>query len=158
MNNTFLREVEDFPESLAKGMLKALVIGTINDITHTQMNRIITTLQRLSGGERQAPVKVARILADEIGASKATTYVEKAHSEGLIPRRQYDEMRAALVLYSPREKLPAPWEEQRRALVQGQRQLRTSLQELGEVGREVVKAPFTALEKDVQRLKKVWGL
>ncbi len=150
--------MEEFPDSLAKRMLNTLVMKTINDITSTQMSRIIDRVRRMSSGEREAPAKVAWALANEIGAEKALDYVEKALANGLISTTQYNEMRSTLLLHIPRERLPAPWAAlQREQLLKQEKEMRRMVSTLTEAGQEVLRAPVRALEKDIQRLRRSWG-
>ncbi len=144
---------------LASRFVQALTSGSINDISYDQMNRIIRKLQRMAPAERHTGVKVGKVLVDELGVKKANEYVEKALAQGLVSIKEYDELKAALTLYTPREKLPPSWAGRgRQELLVTQKRLRSDAEQLSNAGKEVIKMPMRALEKDLDRLRKVWGI
>ena len=100
-------QVEAPPEdTVGTRILKTLVTGSINDITYEQMNRIVRRLSRMPVRERGIPMRVADVLADELGPQKALQYLDKALAAGQMKAREYDEMRAALLLPMPRKEIP----------------------------------------------------
>ena len=146
-------------ETLSAKMLKALVGRTINDISYEEMNRIIRRIQRMPQRERDAPKRVADLLAEEIGEKKALTYVDKALAAGMITARDYEQMRAALIFPLPRAEIPAPTiAREAAALLETQIRIREDFRRLSLAGREGFRKPFEALDKDVKRLRKAWGL
>jgi len=146
-------------DSLGTRVLKTLVAKTINDITYEQMSRIVRRLSRMPKRDRGVPIRVADVLADEIGAQKALVYIDKALAAGNIKAREYDEMRAALLLPMPRREVPAPTIRKMAAeLVQGQERLRDDFRKLTGMGQEVFRKPFKNVDEDVKRLKKSWGI
>jgi len=154
------RVVEAPPDdTLGTRILKTLVTRTINDITYEQMNRIVRRLGRMPARERGIPVRVADVLADELGPQKAIVYIDKALAAGTIKAREYDEMRAALLLPIPRGEIPTPTIRRMAAeLVQGQERVRDDLRKLTGLGQEAFSKPFKQVDEDVKRLKKAWGL
>ena len=146
-------------DSLATRVLKTLVNRTINDITYDQMNRIVRRLSRMPERERGIPRRVADVLSDELGAQKALVYIDKALAAGQIKVREYDEMRAALLLPLPRREIPAPVIRKMAAeVVQGQERLREDFRKLTGMGQDAFRKPFKKVDEDVQRIKKAWGL
>lgn len=146
-------------DTLATRVLKTLVSRTINDITYEQMSRIVRRLSRMPKTERGIPKRVADVLADEIGPQKALVYIDKALAAGQIKAREYDEMRAALLLPMPRKEIPAPTIRKMAAeLVQGQERLREDFRKLTGMGQETFRKPFEKVDEDVKRIKKAWGL
>jgi len=146
-------------DTLATRVLKTLVSRTINDITYEQMSRIVRRLSRMPKTDRGIPKRVADVLADELGPQKALQYIDKALAAGQIKAREYDEMRAALLLPMPRREIPAPAIRRMAAeLVQGQERLREDFRKLTGMGQEAFKRPFEKVDQDVKRLKKAWGL
>jgi len=152
--------VEAIPEdTVGARMLKALVTKTINDITYEQMSRIARRLSRMSSRERGVPKRVADVLADELGAQKALQYCDKALAAGNIKAREYDEMRAALLLPMVRTEIPLPTIRRMAAdLVGGQEKLRQDFRKLTGMGQDAFRKPFNAVDEDVKRLKKAWGI
>ncbi len=147
------------PRELASRFVQALTSGSINDISYAQMNRIIKRLGNMPPADRHVGVKVGKVLVDELGIAKANQYVEKALAQGLVSAKEYEELKAAVTLYTTRETLPPSWAGRgRRELLQAQKRLRVEAQQLGSTGKEVIKAPLQALDKDVERLRKAWGL
>ncbi|KKM65278.1 hypothetical protein LCGC14_1492930 [marine sediment metagenome] len=146
-------------DTLGTRVLKTLVSRTINDITYEQMNRIVRRLSRMPQTERGIPVRVADLLADELGPQKALVYIDKALAAGQIKAREYDEMRSALLLPIPRKEIPDPTIRKMAAeLVQGQERLREDFRKLTDMGQEAFRKPFEKVNEDVKRIKKAWGL
>jgi len=146
-------------DSVATRVLKTLVTRTINDITYDQMNRIVRRLSRMPERERGIPRRVADVLADELGAQKAIVYIDKALAAGQIKAREYDEMRAALLLPMPRKEIPDPAIRRMAAeLVQGHERLRGDFRKLTGLGQDAFRKPFDKVDEDVKRIKKAWGL
>ncbi len=146
-------------DSIATRVLKTLVTRTINDITYEQMNRIVRRLSRMPERERGIPRRVADVLADELGPQKALVYIDKALAAGQIKAREYDEMRAALLLPMPRREIPTPTIRKMAAeLVQGQEKLREDFRKLTGMGQDAFRKPFERVDEDVKRIKKAWGL
>jgi len=155
-----VRNIEALPEdTVAANIIKALVNKTINDITYEQMSRIARRLSRMSSRERGVPKRVADVLADELGPQKALQYCDKALAAGNIKAREYDEMRAALLLPLPRTEIPVPTIRRMAAdLVGGQDKLRQDFRKLTGAGQEAFRKPFEAVDKDVKRIRRSWGL
>lgn len=146
-------------DTIAARMLKALVTRTINDISYETMGRIVRRLQRMSIGERGSEKRVAEALSEELGREKALEYVEKALAGGMITARQYEPLRAHLIFGLPREEIPIPWAGRgRKELLETQKRLQRDFTALGQGSREAFEAPMKALNKDVQRLRRAWGL
>jgi len=146
-------------DTLGTRVLKTLVARTINDITYEQMSRIVRRLSRMPKTERGIPKRVADVLADEIGPHKALVYIDKALAAGQIKAREYDEMRAALLLPMPRREIPTPTIRKMAAeLVQGHERIREDFRKLTGMGQEAFRKPFEKVDEDVKRLKKAWGL
>jgi len=144
---------------LGDQILKTLITKTINDITHEQMSRIVRRLGRMPRTERGIPKRVADVLADELGPQKAIQYIDKALAAGQIKAREYDEMRAALLLPMPRAEIPAPTVRRMAVdLVYGQQRLKEDFNKLTEQGQAAFRKPFEAVDKDVKRMKKALGL
>ena len=145
--------------TLASWMIKALVSKTINDITYEQMSRIVRRLGRMSKIDRGVPKRVADVLADELGSHKALQYLDKALAAGQVKAREYDEMRAALLLPMPRQEIPAPTIRRMAAdLVGGQEKLRGDFRKLTGAGQQAFRKPFEAVDQDVKRMRKAIGL
>jgi len=145
-------------DTIASQMLKGLVTGSINDITYEQMNRIVRALQRMSRGERDAPKLVAAVLTEELGPQKALGYLDKSLAAGLIKKRDYEAMRAALILPLPREEIPRPAVAKAAAeLVETQTRMRGEVRRLRRTGSQALERPFRALDEDVKRLRRAWG-
>ena len=146
-------------DTLGTRVLKILVTRTINDITYEQMNRIIRRLSRMPARERGIPRRVADVLADELGPKKALQYIDKALAAGQIKVQEYDEMRTALLLPMPRKEIPYPTIRRMAAeLVQGQEKLREDFRRLTGAGQQAFQKPFKAVDEDVKRIRKSWGL
>jgi len=146
-------------DTVAARIIKALVTKTINDITYEQMSRIARRIGRLPVRDRGVPKRVADVLADELGPHKALQYCDKALAAGSIKAREYDEMRAALLLPMPRTEIPAPTIRRMAAdLVGGQERLRSDFRKLTGAGQQAFRKPFAAVEKDVTRMRKAIGL
>ena len=146
-------------DTLGTRVLKTLVTRTINDITYEQMSRIVRRLGRMPTRERGIPKRVADVLADELGPQKALVYIDKALAAGQIMAREYDEMRAALLLPMPRAEIPFPVIRKMAAeLVQGQQRLKEDFNKLTGQGQVAFRKPFEKVDEDVKRLKRAWGL
>ncbi|MBA7671315.1 hypothetical protein ES703_79471 [subsurface metagenome] len=155
------REMVEAPpeDTVGARILKTLVTRTINDITMDQMNRIVRRLNRMPRTERGIPKRVADVLADEIGPHKALQYIDKALAAGQITVREYDEMRAALLLPMPRAEIPAPTIRRMAAeLVHGQQRLKEDFNKLTGQGQVAFRKPLEAVDQDVKRLRKALGL
>jgi len=153
--------IEEAPaeDTVGTRILKTLVTGSINDITYEQMNRIVRRLSRMPQRERGIPKRVADVLADELGPQKALQYIDKALAAGQIKAREYDEMRAALLLPMPRKEIPAPTIRRMAAeLVQGQEKIREDFRKLTGQGQQAFQKPFKAVDEDVKRMRKALGL
>ncbi len=146
-------------DTLGTRVLKTLVIRTINDITYEQMSRIVRRLSRMPKTDRGIPKRVADVLADELGPQKALVYIDKALAAGQIKAREYDEMRAALLLPMPRREIPAPTVRKMVGeIVQGQERLREDFRKLTGMGQDAFRKPFKQVDEDVKRMKKALGL
>lgn len=144
---------------LATRMIDVLVTRTIDDITRDEMNRIVRTLSRMPTRERGVPKRVADVLAAEIGPQRALVYMDKAFAAGSIKSREYNEMRAALILPLPRKEIPPPVVAQMsRELLETQQRLREEFRRLTGAGRQGLEKPFRDLDEDVKRIRKSWGL
>jgi len=145
--------------TVAEQMIKTLETKTIDDISYVEMNRIISRIKQMPRRERDAPKRVADVLAEEIGAKKALTYVDKALAAGMITARDYEQMRAALIFPLPRVEIPAPTiAREAAALLETQIRIREDFRRLSLAGQEGFRKPFEALDKDVKRLRKAWRL
>jgi len=153
-------KIEEAPDdTLGTRILKTLVTRSINNITYEQMNRIIRRLRGMPTRERDIPKRVADVLADEIGPQKALQYIDKALAAGQIKAREYDEVRAALILPMPRKEIPYPAVRRMATeLVEGQGRLRNDFRRLTGAGQEAFQKPFKAVDEDVKKIKKAWGL
>ena len=146
-------------DTVGASIIKTLVSGTINDITMDQMNRIVRRLSRMARSERGVPKRVADVLADEIGTQKALVYIDKALAAGQLKAREYDEMRAALLLPMPRKEVPDPAIRRMvNELMQGQDRVRENFRRLTGSGQQAFQKPFKAVDEDVKRIRKAWGL
>ena len=146
-------------QTLAAQLLKVLVTRSINDITHEQMSRIARRIHRLTGPERDVPKRVADILAEELGPQKALQYIDKALAAGMIKAREYEQMRAALLLPLPRKEIPPPVVPRMASeLLEGQRRVREDFRKLSGAGQQALQKPFQVLDEDVKRIRKSWGL
>ncbi len=146
-------------QSAGTALLKALVEHTIDDITMDQMNRIVHRLSRMSQADRNVPVRVGQVIADELGEKKALQYVEKALANGLIKRSQYEPLRAAIILRMPREQIPAPWAGAATSqLIEGQKKIQQDLAKLRNLGIDTLTGPAKALNKDIERMRRAWGM
>ncbi len=146
-------------QSVGTQMLKGMIEHSIDDITYDQMNRVIRRLRDMAQSDRNSPVRVGQVIADELGEEKALEYVEKALANGLIKRKDYDPMRAAIILRMPREKIPTPWAGAgSQQLLAGQKKLQEDLGKIRELGLSSLQKPVEKLNKDIQKIKKAWGL
>jgi len=154
-------EEEERPaeQTLGTQILKGLITKSINDISYEQMNRIVRALQRMSRGERDAPKRVADVLTEELGSEKALEYLDKSLAAGLIKAKDYNQMRSVLILPLPREEIPRPIVARAAAeLVETQTRLRQDMGRLAGAGRQALEKPFQALDSDVRKIRKAWGL
>ncbi len=152
MNGQWPRDSgEMFPgeQTLGTQMLRALIAESINDVTYQQMNRIVRALQRMSRSERDAPKRVAEVMAAELGPQKALEYLDKALAGGLIKASDYNQMRSVLILPLPREEIPGP------IVARAAAEL---LETLAGAGRQALVKPFQDLDSDVKRIREAWGL
>lgn len=145
-------------EDLASRMLEVMWTLTVNDISYDTMNRIARRIHRLPPRERGTAVRVAEIITDELGAEKARDYVGKALANGLISHREHEEMRAAIALALPREKVPAPVVPLGRELIETQQRVQREFDTLSETARQTLQSPMRSLDEDVRRLRRAWGL
>lgn len=146
-------------QELAADMIEALVTQTINDITYEQMSRIARRIHRLTGPERAAPKRVADILAEELGPQKTLQYVDRALASGMIKAREYEQMRAALILPMPRKEIPPPLVPRMASeLLEGQRRIQEDFRKLSGTSQQALRKPFQVLDEDVKRIRKAWGL
>lgn len=146
-------------DTLGTRVLRTLVTRTINDITYEQMSRIVRRLSRMPKTERGIPKRVADVLADELGPQKALQYCDKALAAGQIKAKEYDEMRAALLLPLPRKEIPPPVIRQMvNELAEGRRRVREDFNKLTGQGQATFRKPLQAVDKDVQRLMKSLGI
>jgi len=68
-------------------------------------------------------------------------------------------MRAALLLPMVRTEIPLPTIRRMAAdLVGGQEKLRQDFRKLTGMGQDAFRKPFNAVDEDVKRLKKAWGI
>jgi hypothetical protein len=151
---------ERAPENtVGSNILKALVEHTINDITMDEMNRIVRRLNRMSRSDRDAPVRVGQVIADELGEQKALKYIENALANGLIKRDDYEKMRAAILLRMPRTEIPAPWAGAgAQQLLEGQKKIQQDLGRIRQLGLSSLEKASSNLNKDIERIKRAWGL
>lgn len=146
-------------DPIGERIITTLLTRTINDITRDQMNRIIRRLSRMPRAERGIPKRVADVIAEEIGPQKALMYADKALAAGQISAREYDEMRAALLLPMARAEIPAPTvRRMARELLETQQKVREDFRKLTGQGQQAFRKPFQAVDEDVKRIKKAWGL
>lgn len=146
-------------ETVGAHILKTLVGHTIDDITYEQMSRIAHRLNRMSREDRNAPIRVGQVIADELGEQKALQYIEKALANGSIKRKDYEAMRAAILLRMPRSEIPAPWAgAAAQELLAGQKVLQKDLAKLRSLGLSSLEKAGSQLNKDVERLRRSWGL
>jgi hypothetical protein len=146
-------------DTVGTQMLKGLITRSINDISYEQMNRIVKSLQKMSRADRDAPKRVADVLTKELGPQKALEYLDKALAAGLIKARDFDRMRAAILLPLPREEIPRPVVARAVAeLLETQTKLREEMGKLARTGRRGLEKPFQDLDVDIKRIRKAWGL
>lgn len=145
--------------SISGRVVTTLLTRTINDITRDQMNRIVRRLARMPTAERGIPKRVAEVIADELGTQKALEYIDKALGAGQISVREYDEMRATLLLLLPRKEIPPPTvRAMTQEIVETQRRIREDFKKLTGQGQQAFRRPFTAVDEDVKRIKRSLGL
>lgn len=146
-------------DPVGERVMTTLITKTIDDITADQMNRIVRRLSRMPKTERDYPKRVADVITEELGPELAIDYIDKALAAGQITVREYDEMRATILLTAPRRTVPPPLVRQMSAeILESQRKLREDFRRLTGQGQEAFRKPFTALDKDVKRIRKAWGL
>lgn len=146
-------------EEVSTKIVRTMLTKTINDITVDQMNRIVRTISRMPRADRDIPVKVADVIAAELGPQKALQYVDKALAAGQISVRDYDQMRAALIMPIPRQEIPEPAvRRMAQDLVETQRRLNEDFKRLTGAGQQAFRKPFEAVSKDVQRIRRSWGI
>lgn len=146
-------------QNIGTQLLKTLVEHTINDITYEQMNRIVRRLQRMSQSDRNAPQRVAEVLYEELGADKSLQYVEKAFANGMIKATEYYKLRAVLIFTKPREvTVPPAAGIASQQLLAGQKRLQQDLGKIRDLGLKSLAKPMEALNKDVERLRRAWGI
>jgi hypothetical protein len=146
-------------KDVATDLYKTLVEHTIDDISYEQMSRIAHRLSRIGQSDRNSPVRVGQVLADELGEEKALSYVDKAVENGMIKFADYEKIRAAILLRMKRTSIP-----QARAalgineLRQGQKRLQQDLNKVRQLGIKSLEKPMTDLNKDIQRIRRSWGV
>jgi len=146
-------------QSMGTQILKALVEHTIDDISYEQMSRIVHRLNRMSKQDRGAPKRVAEVLYAELGVNKALEYVEKSFANGLIKRSDYDQLRTFLVFPKPRAVTVQPLAGMgSRQLLEGQKRLQQDLGKIRELGLKSLEKPIENLNKDIERLRRAWGV
>lgn len=146
-------------DSLAAGFIKALANHTINDISYEQMSRIAHRLAGMPARDRAAPRRVADVLINELGPEKALSYVEKAFQAGNITQKAYFEMRTYLILPMPRQEIPQPLGGiASMQLLSGQKRLQQDFGQLNNMGKELLRKPFDDVNKDIQRIRRAWGV
>jgi hypothetical protein len=146
-------------QTVGAEIVKTLVGHTIDDITYEQMSRIAHRLNRMSREDRNVPVRVGEVIADELGDQKALQYIEKALANGSIKRRDYEAMRAAIILRMPRTEIPAPWAgSAAQQLLEGQKLLQKDLGKLRQLGLSSLEKAGSKLNQDVERIRRSWGL
>lgn len=143
-------------------LLKTLVDHSVDDISYEQMSRIARRLGRMSTQDRGATKRVAGVLLDELGPEKALNYIEKTFAAGRIKANDYYALRGFIVLPLPRKEvtaLPAPWAGAgSQQLIQGQKRLQEDLGKIRDLGLTALEKPASDLNKDIQALRRVWGL
>jgi hypothetical protein len=146
-------------ETVGALIIKALVSHTLDDISMDQMNRIVNRLSQMSRPDRDAPVRVALVIADEIGEEKALRYIEQALANGLITKADYEQMRATIVLRMPRTEVPAPWAAAGiKDLLEGQKGIQSDLARLRKTGEKSLVKALEKLNEDIERIKRAWGI
>jgi len=146
-------------QNIGTQILKTLVEHTINDITYEQMSRIVRRLQRMSREDRNAPQRVAEVLYEELGADKSLQYVEKAFANGMITATEYSKLRAILIFPKPRAvTVPPAAGIASQQLLAGQKRLQQDLGKIRDLGLKSLEKPMENLNKDIQRLRRAWGL
>lgn len=146
-------------QNIGTQILKTLVEYTIDDITYEQMSRIVRRLNRMSRQDRGAPKRVAEVLYEELGADKSLQYVEKAFANGMIKANEYYQLRTFLVFPKPREvTVPPAAAVASRQLLEGQKRLQQDLGKIRDLGLKSLEKPMEALNKDITRLRKSWGI
>ena len=146
-------------QNIGTQLLKTLVEHTIDDITYEQMSRIVHRLNRMSREDRGAPKRVAEVLYDELGVNKALQYVEKSFANGMIKRRDYDQIRTFLVFPKPRAVTVQPLAGMgSRQLLEGQKRLQQDLGKIRELGLKSLEKPIENLNKDIEKLRRAWGM
>lgn len=146
-------------DPLGDRVVTTLITRTINDITADQMNRIIRRLSRMPQTERDIPKRVADVITEELGPEKAIQYIDKALAAGQITVRDYDEMRATILLTAPRREVPPPLvRRMSQEILETQRKIREDFRRLTGQGQQAFRKPFTSLDEDVKKIRRSWGL
>lgn len=186
MANKAIHAMDQYPEepppdkSLAAAFIKALATHTINDITYETMSKVSHRLGQMPPRERAAPKRVADVLVhylgDEewkkltpeqqaktdkhvVGAKKALSYVEKAYDNGLISKKDYLEMRGYLIMPIPRMEIPPTLAGiHTQELLHGQKTLQQTFGSLNEEAKKLLRKPFDDVNKDIERMKRAWGI
>jgi len=156
-----IREVlwERGSDPVGERVVTSLLTRTINDITRDQMNRIIRRLSRMPPAERGIPKRVAEVICEELGAQKAIQYIDKALAAGQITVREYDEMRATVLFLAPSREIPPPLVRQMtNEILETQRRIREDFKKLTGEGQQAFRRPFKAVDEDLKRIRKSWGL
>jgi hypothetical protein len=144
---------------LSTKLYKALVEHTIDDISYEQMSRIAHKLSRIGMSDRNSPIRVGQVLADELGEAKALSYVDKALANGMIKFADYEKIRAAILLRMKREEIPqAQAVLGMRELTEGQKKLQQDLNRVRQLGLTALEKPMSDLNKDIQRIRRAWGV
>jgi len=113
----------------------------------------------MSRQDRGAPKRVAEVLYEEIGAEKSIQYVEKAFANGMIKANEYYALRTFLTFPMPRKEIPVPWAGRgSQELLAGQKRLQQDLGKIRDLGLKSLEKPMEALNKDVERLRRAWGI
>lgn len=152
-------EARPAEHTLASAFVKALVEHTINDISYEQMSRIAHKLSRISQSDRNSPIRVGQVLADELGEAKALSYVDKALANGMIKFADYEKIRSAILLRMPREQIPQAREVLGiRQLTEGQKKLQQDIGRIRNLGISSLQKPAEALNRDIERFRRSLGL
>lgn len=145
--------------SLGIQILKTLVEHTIDDVTRDQMNTIVRRLSRMSRSDINSPVRVGQVLSDELGEAKALSYIDKALANGMIKFADYEKIRAAILLRMKRTEIPqARAVLGMRELTEGQKRIQEDLGKIRDLGMKTLEKPFSDLNKDIERIRRAWGV
>ncbi|MCJ7663298.1 MAG: hypothetical protein MUO24_03555 [Desulfobacterales bacterium] len=145
--------------SIGGNLAIALREHTINDITQEQMNRIVRRLRDIPLADRMVPQRVGMVLRDELGEQKALEYADKAIANGLVKARDYEALRAGILLTVPEKERPinvlGP---AARELVHQQHKLQQDIGRIRAMGDKSLEKAANNLNKDVEKLRRSWGL